>query len=262
MNFYFPGKKFPALSVTGTHCALNCPHCQGHYLESMIQTETPEKIVSFCCDLEDAGGIGCLISGGCNTRGQVPLPMEALRQVRETTQLLLNVHTGFIDKDMATALNAVEPHYISLDIPTPTVLHAIYRVDHTPEEYLHGLALTEGLTVVPHVMVGLDAAEECATLELLSEREVNTVVLIVCTPTRQTPSEHWPVSVDAVIQVFNHARPLFSRLVLGCMRPRLQVLEEQAPLFDAVAVPTPWAKKAVHAAGIQPETQETCCVVL
>jgi len=49
--------------------------------------------------------------------------------------------------------------------------------------------------------------------------------------------------------------------MLGCMRPRLRAIEEMAPLFDGVAVPTRWAREAVREAGIRPRVRETCCVV-
>jgi hypothetical protein len=261
MEFYYPGKTFPALSVTGSSCELNCPHCQGYYLSSMVPVESPETLIAFCEDLEERGGLGCLISGGCDASGKVPLCYPALSHIRECTDLIINVHTGLIDEQSARALRDLQPHYISYDVPTPTVLHDLYGLPHTQEDYLHGLALVEDLTVVPHVMVGLHAEEEISTLCSLWERGMTSVVLLVCMPTRNTPSEHWIISMDAVTRSFEKARSLFSRLQLGCMRPRWREIEELAPLFDAVAVPTPWARDAVHSAGINPVVRETCCVV-
>jgi uncharacterized radical SAM superfamily protein len=261
MEFYYPGKKFPALSVTGDHCALNCPHCQGRYLHSMVPAEHPEKLIAFCEDLEERGGIGCLISGGCDARGTVPLPYSALRHIMECTDLIINVHTGFIDEQSARALRDIGPHYISYDVPTPSALYDIYELPHTQENYLQALTLVEDLAVVPHVMVGLNTEEEISTLCRLWERGVSSVVLLVCMPTPHTPSDHWTISMDAVTRSVEKARSLFSWLQLGCMRPRWKDIEEMAPLFDAVAVPTPWARETVHSAGIQPVIRETCCVV-
>lgn len=247
--------------MTGTRCELNCPHCQGRYLASMIQGDTPEKMLAFCHDLEDTGGTGCLISGGCDAMGRVPLPLETLRHIRQSTDLILNVHTGFIDTETAAALRDIQPQYISFDIPTPTVLNTVYRLPLTQNEYLESFSSVEDLTVIPHVMVGLNAEEEIQTLILLSERGVSTVVVIVCTPTRKTPSETWTISMDAAMESFRSARSLFTRVMLGCMRPRLRAIEEMAPLFDGVAVPTRWAREAIRKTGIRPRVRETCCVV-
>ena len=37
--------KFPAISITGRKCYLNCEHCKGKLLEGMIPAENPSKIV-------------------------------------------------------------------------------------------------------------------------------------------------------------------------------------------------------------------------
>ncbi|MBU7032231.1 MAG: hypothetical protein HXS53_06850 [Theionarchaea archaeon] len=261
MDFYYPGKKFPAISVTGTRCELNCPHCQGRYLASMVQADLPEKILAFCHTLEERGGLGCLISGGCDAMGRVPLPLETLGEIRQSTDLIVNVHTGFIDPETAAALRDIQPQYISFDVPTPTVLKRVYRLPLTQNEYMESLSLVEDLTVVPHVMVGLNVEEEIRTFTLLSERGMSTVVVLVCTPTPKTPSQTWTISVDAIAASFRSARSQFTRVMLGCMRPRLRAIEEMAPLFDGIAVPTRIARDAVREAGQHPVVRETCCVV-
>ncbi len=259
MYFYYPGNQFPAISVTGRSCQLLCPHCQGLYLKSMMEAETPEKLLTICKVLEEKGVKGCLISGGCDLRGRVPLPLETIARIREETHLILNVHTGLVDGDAVEILRLIDP-YISLDIPTPYVMDRLYRIKVTQKEYFATLSLLEGLKVVPHVMVGLSPHEERETITKVREI-ASSLVLIVFTPTKGTPLFNTVVSTKDVIQTFEVARELFPKLVLGCMRPRLKALEEMAPLFDGIVLPSSWAKEKVEEAGIPSEVKNTCCVV-
>ncbi|MGD2250896.1 MAG: hypothetical protein PVF58_21055 [Candidatus Methanofastidiosia archaeon] len=258
--YYYPGKKFPAISVTGPHCDIMCPHCQGHYLKSMIWTDTPDELVATCKILEDKGVMGCLISGGCTMSGSVPVPYEALHTIREETELLLNVHTGLFTDTIIPELEKLDP-YISFDLPTPTVIHELYHLDKTQNDYFAALKSIIHLKVVPHVMVGLNLLEEIKTIKTLHYMGISSLVIIVFTPTKGTPFNTIPVSVDNVLKPIKVARSLFCELILGCMRPRIKELEEQVPLFDGVVAPTPWAKNAVEKAGIPVGVQETCCVI-
>lgn len=237
-----------------------CPHCQGHYLKSMIQAETPEKLVKTCKALEQQGSTGCLISGGCNSSGRVPIPLEAVERVCRETNLAVNLHTGLVDEETAEKLHCINP-YISFEVPTPYVLHHLYQLNILQDTYFASLSLLEGLRVVPHVMVGLQLSEEIVTIEKLRETGISSLVLIVFTPTRGTPFEKRTVDTGAVVHIFERARELFPRLVLGCMRPRIKVLEEKAALFDGVVVPSPWAQKKVEQLKIPVHIKETCCVM-
>jgi uncharacterized radical SAM superfamily protein len=258
--YYYPGKKFPAISVTGPHCDIMCPHCQGHYLKSMIWADTPDQLVATCNILEDQGAIGCLISGGCDMTGSVPVPYQALHTIREETGLLLNVHTGLFNDAVIPELEVVNP-YISFDVPTPTVIRELYNLDTIQDHYFAALKSIKHLKVVPHVMVGLNLVEEIKTIKTLYHMGISTLVVIVFTPTKGTPLYTVPVSVDSILKPMKVARSLFPELILGCMRPRIKELEEQVTLFDGVVAPTPWAKNVVEKAGIPIGVQETCCVI-
>ena len=260
MKYYYPGDQFPAISVTGEYCALDCGHCQGHYLKCMIPAETGEILVETCRTLEDEGVTGCLISGGCDLSGRVPIPLEAVSKVREETNLVLNLHTGLVDKNTAEELERIDP-YISFEVPTPFVLKNLYRLNLSQSDYFQSLLLLKELKVTPHVMVGLQKVEEIETLEKLEEMGVSSLVLIVFTPTRGTLLQSRNLDLEAVIETFETARDLFPRLILGCMRPRIKILEEKAPLFDGVVVPTLWAREKVEQSRVPVEIQETCCVI-
>lgn len=260
MKYYYPGDQFPAISVTGEYCALDCGHCQGHYLKCMIPAETAETLVETCRALEDEGVRGCLISGGCDLSGRVPIPLKAVAKVREETNLILNLHTGLVDKNTAEELERIDP-YISFEVPTPFVLKNVYQLNVTQSDYFESLLFLKELKVTPHVMVGLQKSEEIETLEKLEEMDFSSLVLIVFTPTRGTLLQGKTLDLEAVAETFEAARNLFPRLILGCMRPRIKILEEKALLFDGVVVPTLWAREKVEQAGVSVEIQETCCVI-
>lgn len=258
--YYYPGKKFPPISVTGPHCNIMCPHCQGHYLKSMMWADTSDHLVKVCKTLEDQGATGCLISGGCTTKGEVPIPYQALHTIRKETDLLLNVHTGLFDDETVRELDILDP-YISFDVPTPTVIQSFYHLDTPQKDYFAALHSIQHLKVVPHIMVGVNFVEEITTIKKLYHMGISSLVIIVFTPTRGTPFSKAQIDIDSVLKSIKVARSLFPELVLGCMRPRIKELEEQVTLFNGVVAPTKWAKNAVKKAGLSTEIQETCCVI-
>ncbi|MBU7000139.1 MAG: radical SAM protein [Theionarchaea archaeon] len=260
MIYYYPGESFPAISVTGRQCQLMCPHCQGHYLKSMVEARTGRDLVAVCKGVENRGGVGCLISGGCDARGRVPLPLQAIKQVKEETHLILNVHTGLVDESTAGFLREINP-YISFEIPTEAVLRELYQIRAKQEDYFSSLLHLEGLRVIPHVMVGFRTKYDAETISRIRDMGFDTLVLIVFTSTRGTPFENHVVDLQRVRESIEKARSLFPRLFLGCMRPRIRELEECAPLFDGIVVPTPWARDAVIRAGLPVRIMKTCCVV-
>ena len=261
MYYYYPGKNFPAISVTGPKCALMCSHCRGYYLQSMLKAESGDALITLCRTLSNKGVTGCLISGGCDTSGRVPLPYDAVQVIRDETDLVLNIHTGLVDEKTADELKNVNPHYISFEIPTPYSLQHLYCLDIPQKRYFESLDLLDGLKVVPHVMVGLEKEEERNTLKELERMGFSSLVLIVFTPTKGTLYEKRSIDTEDVGETFRIARSLFERLTLGCMRPRIRQLEEMAALFDAVVTPTRWARAQVEHAGVPVTVKETCCVV-
>ena len=74
------------LSLTGDHCALDCAHCGGHYLGGMrpIWDADPDTSTS------------CLVSGGCDPTGRVPVTahLDRVRAWREGRTM--NWHVGFV----------------------------------------------------------------------------------------------------------------------------------------------------------------------
>ncbi len=60
---------FPAFSITGGACALNCDHCQAKILEPMIAAPSPAELERKVRDLVQLKDLrGFLLSGGSNRR--------------------------------------------------------------------------------------------------------------------------------------------------------------------------------------------------
>ena len=95
---FYPGKKFPSISITGIECSLECAHCNRHYLEGMKPAESPDKLRNLLLDLWKDGANGALISGGSDQNGGVPFKpfLQAIRDVKDQTDLIINLHTGLV----------------------------------------------------------------------------------------------------------------------------------------------------------------------
>ncbi|ASJ05471.1 radical SAM protein [Thermococcus barossii] len=226
LKIYIPGIKFPSISLTGNYCALNCAHCGRHYLEGM-KKPTRRELLDFCVNLERSGGLGCLLSGGMDSRLKVPIDkyLDELREIKKRTNLKLNAHVGFIDESDLEWLRYVD--VVSLDfVSDDDVIRRVYRVDRTVRDYLRILdLLTEtGVRVAPHITIGLDFGRigwEYRAIDLLVEYPIDVLVLDVLIPTKGTEMENVPKpSVEESWEVVRYARERFEgELSIGCMRP-------------------------------------------
>jgi len=72
ITFYLPGMflynglsgEYPAISITGSHCALHCDHCQSKTLEPMISAQKPDILIKKCLDLAKKREVGGLDQRG------------------------------------------------------------------------------------------------------------------------------------------------------------------------------------------------------
>ena len=97
----YEGKRgrFPAMSITGGQCALQCAHCRGNLLQGMADVSTPESLLQRARGAQARGDAGILISGGCAKDGRLPWEAfaEALAGIKRQTGLFVAVHSGFVD---------------------------------------------------------------------------------------------------------------------------------------------------------------------
>ncbi len=277
LDCFYPGNKFPAISITGTQCALHCKHCNKQYLGSMISAETPEKLWEACKNLAREGAVGCLISGGYNDQAMLPFSkfLPTLKKIKEKTNLILNIHTGLVDKDLAFQLGEVGIDTVSFDIVGDRqTIEEIYGLNKTPEQYLQSLTYLKDsriLSLVPHICVGLKGgvlSGELNALRLIKEIAPTLIVLLGLIPTANTPLQSIPPSAKNLAKIMATARLLFptTPLSLGCMRPG-KMIRSQIDLYaiqagiNRIEIPTPKAVQFAIQHGLRIRKHEFCCGV-
>ena len=229
---FHPGSYFPSVSITGTRCKLYCQHCAGRFLHQMHAIENPRELISFCQNLTQQNGVGCLISGGCDETGVVPLEpfLPAITEIKQTTGLFLNVHTGFLTEIQANNLNQAGIDCASVDVVgDDSTIRTVYGLHHrTTADYISTLTALEnsGLPTAPHICVGLSNGKlvgELNALQLIeSTIKPKLLVIIALMPTQGTPmADSQPAQPFDAARICALARLLFpqTEIALGCMRP-------------------------------------------
>ena len=273
IKFYYPSEKFPSISVTGTECSLNCKHCNSFYLKRMIPAASREELLSVCKNLERKGAIGCLISGGCNSSGKVPIPYDALKKLNEETKLVFNIHPGLVTEKEAKQIQEAKVRYVSIDIVADEkVCYEIYGLKKSPLDYEKSLKLlTEipNIRVCPHICVGLyygKISHEYKSLRLIEKfkDKIAVLVLLVLMPTFGTELENVKLEWEDILEFIRYCREKLpeNELSLGCMRPKPRFLEEEAvEIFDRIAIPSRVAIEKAKKLGKEILERETCCVI-
>ncbi len=220
-KFYYPGEKFPSISITGDSCSLSCPHCDGKFLENMKSIQEEDELYRFALDLDDSGGNGFLLSGGCDERGRVPINdfIETLTKIKDNTSLLINVHTGLPSNDVVESLIDSGIDIISYDmIGSQNTIRNIYGIDASPEDYKerYNRMVDNGLKVIPHVTVGLNEGNlngEFKAVEMVDRsKRIILNTLIPLDFGKRVKKEDFFSVVDYI--------PDDTEIIMGCMRER------------------------------------------
>ena len=251
------------LSLTGRQCALDCAHCGGHYLGGMrpIWEADPDASTS------------CLISGGCDRTGRVPV-LAHLERVRAWRPgRTMNWHVGFVSEaEMETIAPLVD--VISFDfVGDDETIREVYGTDRSVEDYVQTYRLLRRYArTLPHVTVGLRGGRlghEFAALESLQELGADGLVLLVFMPTPGTRyADRPPPPVDSVAELFADARLRFEDvpLYLGCMRPKGSYRDRLDPYavragFNVIVSPSRPARQLAAQMGLKERRIRECCVV-
>jgi uncharacterized radical SAM superfamily protein len=273
LKTYTPHPRFPAISLSGARCEMQCRHCNAAYLGGMLAAETPTALVEVCHRLQAEGAVGALLSGGSDRHGHILNLMDmldAIRQVKAETDLVLNLHPGLVDADTARAL-AVD--IVSLEIPSVAVIRDVFGFHGSTAEYweTYRHLVDAGLTVVPHVAVY--TGKEARLLHPLAASGIpapEVIVIIVFSPTRDTAmAEVPPPSPEAVGGVIAHIKAQFpeSELSLGCMRPRDKGLRTEIELAALEAgvtrmeIPSRETLRRAEAQGYEIRLFDACCAL-
>ena len=275
-TFFHPGKTFPAISITGEECELNCLHCNHHYLSAMEEAKDPDELFGKLLKLSHDGGMGALISGGSDRDGVVPLSpfLPTLKRIKEETDLVLNVHTGFIGGEESEALADAGVDVVSFDVVgSRETAQAVYGLNKGPDDYRMTLARLESAgiaSIVPHVTVGLHFGKlygEYNAIRVISQAcEADAIVINALIPTRNTDMETVSVpSVSNVASIIEYAVAIIDAPVyLGCMRskgnPELEIAAEEAGA-SGIVLPSSEGRKTIERRR-ETEDLDCCCAVL
>ncbi|MBN1103141.1 MAG: radical SAM protein [Deltaproteobacteria bacterium] len=282
VTFYLPGMftlnglhgLYPCLSITGARCALQCDHCRGGLLRSMIDAADPGRLLEACLHLASRGSLGVLISGGCDDQGRLPWDsfFPALEEVKRRTGMYISVHSGLVDQVTASRLKAAGVDQALLDVVGDdetyrSVCHVPFGVSRIASS-LEALQMA-GLPAVPHIVCGLDHGRmngERRALEMISCFGVEQVVIVSL---MQNAGDRWAtaqVRPEDVADLIAEARFRMPhvKLSLGCARQRgntqMEILALEAGV-SRMALPSEEAIRWAEEQGLDISYQRTCCSV-
>ncbi len=270
---------FPAFSITGGACALNCDHCQAKILEPMIAATNPaelERKVRDLVMLKELGGF--LLSGGSNRRNEVPYEryyptIEKLK--REFPQLRIAVHSALLDETRAKRMESAGVDVAMMDvIGAQETIRDVYHLDRPVADFEATLAALSATTmdVVPHIVIGLHygrlLGEENA-LDIISRHKIAALILVVVSPIYAPADKPFAtIGTEDVAKVFVAARQRIRNapVQLGCIRPagtHKMITDAYAVMagFDGIAYPAQGIVELARAVGRPIEQEHACCSI-
>lgn len=269
---------FPAFSVTGAACGLNCDHCQGKILAPMLPATSPEMLERKVRELIAAQDLqGFLLSGGSNRRNEIRYErfypaLERLK--RDYPQLKIAIHTALTDRAGARAMEAAGVDTAMMDvIGAQATIREVYHLDRPVADFEATLAALCGtsMQVTPHIVIGLHYGRilgEGAALDIVSRHPVKSLVLVVVMPFYAVPGTFAVPPAVEVGRVFATARARLAdrEVLLGCARPpgmHKRVSDTYAVLagLDGIAFPADGAVAVARAIGRPVEQQHACCSI-
>ena len=225
------GGCFAAISVTGGHCDLQCAHCKGKLLESMIPAVDPQTFLELTEQLRLNGAHGILVSGGADLNGEVPLEkfIPSIKTLKENDpQFKVIVHTGLIQRETAKKLREAAVDQILIDvIGDDNTIHEVYHLNRKVEDYEETFRMLKemGHRLAPHIIIGHHFGEirgEWRALEMVTRIGVETIVLVVLKNLQPDGDNHFKVPkpeeisrISAVARILNPDVPIR----MGCIRP-------------------------------------------
>ncbi len=222
--------RFPSISITGKGCALNCEHCSGNLLETMIPATTPKALWTVCEEIKRKGGSGCLISGGSTPKGDTPLMkfIPTIKRAKDELGLDIVVHTGIVYPKIADELGKAGIDGAMMDIiGSNETLRQVYHLNLSVDIFDKSMELLDDYSVpyMPHIIAGLHYGKivgEAEAIRMIAEHNPTSVVVVAFMPLDNTPMEKVipasPVDIARVIIATRLVIP-DKPLMLGCARP-------------------------------------------
>jgi len=278
-NFPSRQDRFSAISVTGTNCDLQCGHCRGKLLESMIPAEDPETFLRVINRLHTCGAFGILVSGGANRHGEVPLKkfIPAIKTIKERDpQFKVILHTGLIRREIAEELKEAKVDQILIDIMgDDDTIREVYHLNKCTRDYEETLRMLKemGHHLAPHIIIGHHFGEikgEWKALEMITQIGVETIVLVIFKPLfpiekgqMKIPSPEETSRISAIARILNPTLPIR----MGCIRPAHPWKAAMEKGFinsgaNTIAYPLQGTIDYAEEIGLQTKLIEMCCSLL
>jgi len=272
----FQKNRFAAISVTGSHCDLQCGHCQGKLLESMIPAENPETFLQVADRLQSDGAHGILVSGGANRNGEVPLEefISSIRKIKERDpKFKVIVHTGLIQRENAKGLKEAGVDQILIDIiGDDDTIREVYHLNKRVKDYEETLWMLKemGHRIAPHLIIGHHFGEirgEWRALEMVTHVGVETIVLVILKTLLPVGKNHFKIPkpdeasrIAAIARILNPKIPIR----MGCIRPaHPSKLEMEKGFIDSgvntIAYPIQGTIEYAKEIGLETKFIEMCC---
>lgn len=245
INFYVPtfkayatseiagcGKSaWPAVSITGPECKLQCDHCKARLLEPMLPATTPEALWRVVNERIASGAQGMLLTGGSNHRDEVEYGpfFPTIRRIKDAfPEFRIAMHTALATRDQARRIEDAGIDAAMLDIiGAQDTVTQVYHLRRPVADFEASLAhLTEtSLKVVPHIVIGLHYGRllgEWNALEMIQRHQPAAVVLVVIMPFYAPARRPFAVPTGREVgRFFMDARAALPDVpvLLGCARP-------------------------------------------
>jgi uncharacterized radical SAM superfamily protein len=283
ITFYIPGMftyfgekgSYPSISITGDKCDLQCNHCKGTLLETMIPATTPDLLIKACEKLFQNGTEGVLLTGGCSYQGKLPWNdfIPAITYIKKHFPLLVSIHTGLLNRVTAKKLAETGIDQALIDvIGDDETWKEVYHIERGVEKLKETLSyLKESkIPLVPHIVVGINFGKisgEYKALEFLHDIPMNALVFVSLMPLGGTPMKKCiPPSAQDIAALIRKARELYPNTILslGCARERgnhqidLLALENG---IDRIAIPSEETVARAKEYGMEIVWKKTCCSV-
>jgi uncharacterized radical SAM superfamily protein len=271
-------KEFVSISVTGNNCALNCEHCNTKMLDNMLDLPSfGGSLFDMAKNLEEKGAKGVLISGGSNTRNQVPLlqHIEDMKRIRRELGMVIRVHPGLPDEETCEALAEVNVDGVMLDIiGDQETISDVYHLDAEPSDYeavldrLH----RHKIPAIPHIVLGHYFGKmngEWAALDMIKKYPLKILVLVILLPLTGTGMEGViPPSMEEIGGFFETARLSLpsTPILLGCVRPlgNIKIDIDKSAInagLNGIAFPSEGIVGYAQDKGLEPSFINACCGV-
>ncbi|MEM2443921.1 MAG: radical SAM protein [Sulfolobales archaeon] len=228
---FIPGFKYVSISITGSHCSLMCDYCKGHYLKGMKNIVTPKQLFDLVRHLHKEGVKGVLISGGFNKGGYLPIQpyLNIIKEIKDTFNILVSVHTGLIDKSLAIKLRDAKVDVVDYELilDDEVIKDVMHLSNKKSEDFIRTYEILHNYGpphIIPHILIGANYGKitvEFETVDVAKTLSPEVLVFLIVTPTEGTPMQFIkPPKPQEIVELIKYARHTFKgELAIGCMRP-------------------------------------------